>query len=536
MPPNVTKLPDNDPEVRTTATVATTTVNPARETIGRLLQHFSSWRRLTKAVAWLLRFGSYYLGIKKEREAKLLSVEETETASKSIVKYVQTEMFSGAIKQLPNHDDFNPSNFVLQNKRAMHQDPALHSLRMLSPILVQGILRVGGRLQRSELPDETKHPIILPTRHHVTELIINFYHEREGHSGTLHTLACVRERYWVIRGQTTVRNAIKKCVLCRSMKVKPCGQIMAPLPSVRLHPGNPPFTCVGVDYMGPLVVKRARSQVKRFGCVFTCLATRAVHLEIAYSLETSSFLQAFHRFTARRSPCKELYSDNGSKFTGAERELREGIAKWNQDTMHQNLQQVSISWHFNPPASSHRGGIWERIICSVRSIVTALVGSRLLDDESLQTLFAEVERILNNRPITPISDDPRDTACLTPSMLIHTKLDPCLPAEKFIYADGYKKAWRTVQWLADRFWQRWLKEYVTLLQLRQKWLKPERNLAAGDLVLLVDSNLKRGHWQKGIVEKVLPDAFNVVRAVKVRTATGSFVRDIRKVCLLETAK
>ena len=184
----------------------------------------------------------------------------------------------------------------------MHLDPALHSLKMLSPILAQSILRVGGRLQRSELPEETKHPIILPARHHVTELIINFYHKREGHSGTLHTLACVRERYWVIRGQTTVRNATKKCVLCRSMKFKPCGQIMAPLPSVRLHPGNPPFTCVGVDYMGPLVVKRARSQAKRFGCVFTCLATRAVHLEMAYSLETNSFLHAFHRFTARRGP------------------------------------------------------------------------------------------------------------------------------------------------------------------------------------------------------------------------------------------
>ena len=167
---------------------------------------------------------------------------------------------------------------------------------------------------------------------------------------------------------------------------------------------------------------------------------------------------------------------------------------------------------------------------------TSLVGSRLLDDESLQTLLAEVERILNNRPITPISNDPRDTACLTPSILIHTKLDPCLPADKFIYADGYKKAWRTVPWQADRFWQRWLKEYVTLLQLRQKWLKPEGNLAVGDLVLLVDSNLKRGHLPKGIVERVLRDAFNVVRTVKVRTATGSFVRDIRKVCLLETAK
>lgn len=155
--------------------------------------------------------------------------------------------------------------------------------------------------------------------------------------------------------------------------------------------------------------------------------------------------------------------------------------------------------------------------------MTALAGSRLLDDESLHTLFTEVERVLNNRPITPMSDDPRDTMCLTPSMLIHTKLDSSLPVDKFIKADGYRKAWRTVQWLADRFWKRWLKEYVTLLQLRQKWLKPERNLTVGDLVLLADDNLKRGCWAKAIV-------------VEVKTSSGFFIRDVRKLCLLEATK
>ena len=118
----------------------------------------------------------------------LLMSEIKKASLRIIILYMA---FPVAMKQLPNHDDFNPSNIILQSKQAMYRDPALHPLRMLSAILVQGVIRVRGRLQRSALPKETKHPIILPARHHVTELIANFCYIRERHSGTLHTLASI---------------------------------------------------------------------------------------------------------------------------------------------------------------------------------------------------------------------------------------------------------------------------------------------------------------------------------------------------------
>ena len=163
----------------------------------------------------------------------------------------------------------------------------------------------------------------------------------------------------------------------------------------------------------------------------------------------------------------------------------------------------------------------------------SLIGDKLLDDESLHTFLLEVERILNNRPLTPISDDPKDLNSLTPSMLLIGKVDSYLPVDDFVKADGYKKSWRLVQLMADEFWKRWTREYLPLLQLRQKWLQPRRNFKVGDLVLLVDENTKRGSWPKGLIEQCFPDENGVARRVKIKTANNTYLRDIRKVCLLE---
>ena len=132
---------------------------------------------------------------------------------------------------------------------------------------------------------------------------------------------------------------------------------MSNLPVDRVTPSRPPFTCVGVDCFGPFVVCRGRSEMKWYGVLFTCLAIRAVHVEVVHSLDTGSFIDALRRFIARRGQPKEIRSDNGSNFVGGERELREAIAGWNQDQVHQFLLQKSIKWTFNPPASSHFGGV-----------------------------------------------------------------------------------------------------------------------------------------------------------------------------------
>ena len=193
---------------------------------------------------------------------------------------------------------------------------------------------------------------------------------------------------------------------------------MAPLPSCRVKAGWYPFQHVGLDYFGSIKVKRGRSLVKRYGCILTCLQSRAVHLEVAHSLDTDSFIQLLIRFLSRRGSPTDLYSDNGSNFVGAERELMMWTVNVDKHRVSSELLEKRIRWHFNPPHASHRGGVWERIIRSVRRIVTAVCGDQTLNDECLLTVLTEAERILNNWPIVPVVSEDSESAALTPNHLL----------------------------------------------------------------------------------------------------------------------
>lgn len=175
---------------------------------------------------------------------------------------------------------------------------------------------------------------------------------------------------------------------------------MADLPESRVLGEKPPFTSVGVDYFGPFQVRRGRNHVKRYDVIFTCLAIRAVHLEITHSLSTDSFLLALQ--------VREIYSDNGSNLTGGEKELPDAISDWNQEKLHNSLLQNNINWSFSLSYDSHFGGIWERCIRSIRKILQALLRKQIIADESLATVVCEVERIMNSRPITTVSSDSND--------------------------------------------------------------------------------------------------------------------------------
>jgi len=127
--------------------------------------------------------------------------------------------------------------------------------------------------------------------------------------------------------------------------------------------------------------------------------------------------------------------------------------------------------------------------------------------------MAEVERILNDRPLTPVTDSPLDPEPLTPNKLLLLKGNASVPLDEVDEKDVYSKRWKTVQCLADTFWKRWTREYIPILQLRQKWTLPKRNFAVGDLVLIVDDKVHRGNWPKGIITEVRPDRHGTVRQV-----------------------
>ena len=236
-----------------------------------------------------------------------------------------------------------------------------------------------------------------------------------------------------MQGLSAVHRVLASCMKCRNQNAHPGEQIMAPLPVAQVAPSDPPFTHVRVDYFGPLFVKQGRSEVKRYGCLFTCLNMTAVHIEVAHTLEADSFIWVYQRFVSRRGMPKEIYSDNGTNFTGAELEWLDQAKVYNR------LRMDNVQWLFNPPEANHQGGIWERMIRSIRKILGTLLKEQLVKDETLSTLLCEVEKILNDRPLTPISDHPDDPEPLTPNKLLLLKSNSFLPPDVFRSHDKYSK-------------------------------------------------------------------------------------------------
>ncbi|XP_071944680.1 uncharacterized protein [Antedon mediterranea] len=481
-----------------------------------VIQHYfdrySSWVGLKRSVAWILRFKRYVV-LKKRNDIQSLicdklTVDETKQAERVIIQYTQSTRY----KDITN-------------------------IKGLGAFLADdGIIRIGGRIElQTTLTTDQRHQILLPCDNHVTNLVIRHYHLQTGHGGIERTLADIRQKFWLVKGRRSVRRELSQCIVCKRMKARPTDQIMGLLPKSRMQIGEPPFSRVGVDYFGPLVIKRGRTEHKRYGCVFTCMTTRAVHIEVAHSMTTDSFINVLQRFIARRGVPQEMVSDNGTNFVGAKQELRRAMTEWNRQHIDNFMLQKEISWSFNPPKASHMGGVWERQIRTIRTIMYSLVRQQTLDDESLTTLMCVIENIVNSRPITKLSDDPSDDQPLTPNHLLLLRSGPSLPPGHFAEQDIYRRRWRQVQYLADIFWRRWVKEYLPLLQHRQKWGMEKRDLKIGDLVLITDNSTPRYQWPLGLVVDVNVGSDGHVRSVHIRTKGGVYERPITKLCMLERA-
>ena len=250
-----------------------------------------------------------------------------------------------------------------------------------------------------------KHPIVLPKTHPISSMIIRWCHQQCQHGGRSLTLYALRQNgYWVVSANTAVRSVIFRCVTCRKLRGKTSEQIMANLPADRVNDA-PVFTNCGVDMFGPFYVKDGRKEVKRYGAMFTCLCSRAVHIETTTSLETDTFIQALRRLIARRGNVRQIRCDNGTNFVGASNELQAALQEMDHQRISDYLQLVGtdwIVWKRNPPLASHFGGVWERQIRTARSILASLLQthSTCLTDEGLRTLLVEVEGIINSRPLT----------------------------------------------------------------------------------------------------------------------------------------
>ena len=247
------------------------------------IKRFSNWYRAKRVVALCRKYIMILKGrVEKMTIERSINVEDIEEAGLMIIKSVQAESFPEELRVLLKANCEEEANIKMKS-----------SLSKLDPFIdSKGVLRVRGRLEQADLSNAVKHPIILPSNNHVTTLIIRYFHEKAKHQGKGITFNEVRSNgFWIIGGTSSVNAVISSCVTCRKLRGAACQQKMSSLPEDRLE-CCPPFTYCGVDYFGPFVIKEGRKELKRYGVLFTCMSSRAIHLETAASLSTDSFMNA----------------------------------------------------------------------------------------------------------------------------------------------------------------------------------------------------------------------------------------------------
>ncbi|XP_076660488.1 uncharacterized protein LOC143363841, partial [Halictus rubicundus] len=421
---------------------------------------FSSWPKLIRVTAYIQRFvrnsRSCRSDNRKRHPGRALSASECTAAKLFWLRRIQESQFAKGISSLSNGEPLPP------------KDP----IESLHPFLDEtGLLRVGGRLRNSPLPHQSKHPILL-SPHPLVRLIIEQAHARALHAGVQLTLHILRQEYWLLRGRSQVKAVIHACVRCVRERAAIPIQIMGDLPAARVSPAKKPFSHCGLDYAGPIQIRasagRGITSRKAYIALFVCMSTKAVHLELVADYSTSAFLNAYTRFCSRRGLPERMYSDNGTTFVGANRELVSAYRAALRDPDFQNrTASDGVAWHFIPPSAPHFGGLWEAGVKSVKHHLRRVLGDRTLTFEEFTTLLCAIEACLNSRPIAPLSDTLDDYEPLTPGhFLIGSALTTPPQPSLLDLAENRLSRWQLVRHTTERLWKLWQNEYLNTLQQR----------------------------------------------------------------------
>uniref|UniRef100_A0A8D8SE53 Integrase catalytic domain-containing protein n=1 Tax=Cacopsylla melanoneura TaxID=428564 RepID=A0A8D8SE53_9HEMI len=480
----------------------------------KLSLRISKWNILLRTVALVLKFCHLLPG-------GTITVQDLETSELKLIQALQNEVFCDDLKNLKN------------NK------PISHSLLKLRPFVKDNTLLCGGRISNAnQIGYHHAHPIILPKKHHIVNLLINYEHEKNLHTGPQLLLSIIRKKYWIIGGRDIVRQQVMKCVVCFKNNPKTVNPIMADLPPCRVQESKAFLHC-GVDYAGPFNVTISRHRgvktQKAYLCLFICMTTKALHLELASSLTTEAFLSCLRRFIARRGTVKVLYCDQGTNFVGASNMLSDMYkfldSKPFKDAFENELLNQRIVFRFNPPASPHFGGLWESNVRQVKTHLYKVIGSQILSYEELYTIFTEIESICNSKPLCPIDSDASAPQALTPAHFLMQQ-----PAEGLLCAGEVplplSQRFKLVSQLVQSFWKRFSNEYLSQLQERAKWLKDDVQLKPGLLVLIKSDNSPVLSWPLGRILEVFPGQDDVVRVARVQVKGGELRRPAVKLCPL----
>ena len=523
----------------------------------------SKWPRLVKKTCWIVKFLCYKCPSLKKKL--------------SIYKYAPDEM--GRCKQvsLPEYKASELLWLRWAQRKTLKDDIEIKdnelrvkeggSLKQFMPYIdEQGLIRTSTRLSDSgTLPEETISPIILPRHDVVVEKFVLHLHVLHGHIGIGQALYFLRRQFRTCGGKREIKRILNLCAKPFCKKPIPIAQRLAPIPSIRIDDYQA-WRRVSCDLMGPFVVKhvcvieegdefsikpkkskRSKKKVvketcphpkttKAWGCLFTCLQTRAVHVELVADMSTTTFLRAFSRMCARRGVPDYIWSDNAASFKSADRTLRQLYKQIDWNEVHNKGVVKNIEWRFGTELAPHSNGVVERMVQSVKTALKTTFRNSGVPFRQLETIMIEAEAIVNDRPLVAQSEDESAQHTITPSQLCIGRCVTTLPLDQKVEQKAHTDYTRMQMYRKElilKFWKRWKHEYLLGQQALMFAGKGKVPLEAGQIVLLKEDNIAKGRWKFARVLETITGRDGLIRRVKLRTAQGVVDRHINFVALLE---
>ena len=419
------------------------------------------------------------------------------------------------------------------------------------------LIKMGGRIEFSNLSEEEKHPVILPSKSYIVKLIVEDTHRRQLHAGINQTLISLRDKYWIVRARQVVRSVVKSCFICRKLNPVRLQVQTSPLPRDRITQSTP-FEVVGIDFTGPVYVYEGapkekfdpelRRKVlsydeipcnKMYICLYTCAVTRAVHLELVWSLTTEAFIRSFRRFISARGMCRVIYSDNAKTFERADKDLQFYLELMQDKAFQSFLTEHSIQWKYILECSPWWGGFYERLMKTIKKPLKKILGKSRMDVDEMSTLLKEVEAQVNSRPLCTPSDEPSEQNYLTPASFLigrptmNMPLKPRLTTKlRFPQRELNKLLKQQVRYL-DRIWRTWKEEYLRGLGTVSNKVTDTACVKVGELVMVANQNLPRTVWEVGVVTNLKESKDGRIRTVYLNTPKGPIARSVQHLSRLE---
>ena len=509
---------------------------PDQDPLGleRLLKDCSSLQTIRGVITRIKRLAQKAKGLPMAQST--LSAQEVEFANTLLAQHAQKQNLEKEIELL-KEDKPIPKGSILKDLPVYYDNS-------------DQLVRLQSRLHTaSSLSFDFANPILIP-KGILAEKLAMEVHIRRYHCSQKTTFDTLRQGYWFCGGFRYVKDIVRKqCKTPRCRYIKYCSPKMSPLPDIRID--NPePWRNVGVDYLGPIIcshdcTEEGLSQAKclhqkRFKvwlAVFTCLHTRAIHVEVVTSCSTAAFLMAFRKFVGRNGRPMVFYSDQARNFKAADKQLRQLLSN-NMDPVYNEHYRGScpIEWKFSTETAPWANGCTERLVGIFKKQLKVMLQKYILTLQQLETIVIEVTQSVNDRPLGVTREESEDSQ-ITPNLLQFGRtLNPLhTPSTAKLSTMQCSEMWVQRKKVLAHFWSRWQADYLNTLSIDKKWLENDQTvIKPGDVVILKPETLEKGQWRLARIMDVHKNLDGVVTTASVRLPSGVILsRTLRQIALLE---